>query len=303
MAQFTMYPAVVNSPLTELAAAIDAVQTDIAVMDASVLPPAPNLATIGAGDAAETILYTGVDADTLTGVSRGFQGSSKAWSAGAKLARYFTAYDYDAARQNIEDHETRIAGITPAGIGAETPAGAQAKVDAHATRADNPHSVTKAQVGLGSVQNYGVASQAQAEAGATNNVYMTPQRTKQYVDTRLLNNLEFRLSGGVVEYSTNGSTWMGVGGVKSLQSGITEIHGSGASGGSETATDVTLTTAVNMEKSKVITPFGMARTGGNTAIYSVYAYLTSSTNLRIVVKQSSGDSWSGKIAWHVEENF
>lgn len=37
--------------------------------------------------------------------------------------------------------------LTPGDIGAETPAGAQAKVDAHANRKDNPHQVTAAQVG------------------------------------------------------------------------------------------------------------------------------------------------------------
>lgn len=38
-------------------------------------------------------------------------------------------------------------GMTPAQIGAETPAGAQAKVDGHANRTDNPHGTTAAQVG------------------------------------------------------------------------------------------------------------------------------------------------------------
>ncbi len=44
-------------------------------------------------------------------------------------------------------------------------------------RTDNPHSVTKAQVGLGSVQNYGIATKAQAEDKLITNVYMTPERT------------------------------------------------------------------------------------------------------------------------------
>lgn len=54
-------------------------------------------------------------------------------------------------------------------------------VDAHANRTDNPHGVTKAQVSLGSVENYGIASQVEAEAGALNNKYMTPQRTAQAI--------------------------------------------------------------------------------------------------------------------------
>lgn len=44
-------------------------------------------------------------------------------------------------------------------------------------RTDNPHAVTKAQVGLGNVQNFGIASKVQAEDKLITNVYMTPERT------------------------------------------------------------------------------------------------------------------------------
>lgn len=43
----------------------------------------------------------------------------------------------------------------------ETPAGAQTKVDTHANRTDNPHGVTKTQVGLGSVDNIQQATKAE----------------------------------------------------------------------------------------------------------------------------------------------
>lgn len=59
---------------------------------------------------------------------------------------------------------------------------AQGDISAHVARTDNPHGVTKNQVGLGSVQNYPVASQSEAEAGTASNRYMTPQRTKQAID-------------------------------------------------------------------------------------------------------------------------
>lgn len=42
--------------------------------------------------------------------------------------------------------------------------------------------ITKTDVGLENVQNYGVASQAEAEAGILDTKYMTPLKTKQYVD-------------------------------------------------------------------------------------------------------------------------
>ncbi|MGW8822216.1 hypothetical protein ACWGNU_08835 [Paenibacillus lautus] len=99
----TMYPAQVNSPGTELAGAIDAAQDSIQVADGSVLPDGPNLLTIGTDEAAETILYTGKTGDELTGVTRGFQGTAQSWAAGTKVARYFTAYDHDAAVSNISE--------------------------------------------------------------------------------------------------------------------------------------------------------------------------------------------------------
>jgi hypothetical protein len=46
--------------------------------------------------------------------------------------------------------------------------------------------VDKADVGLGSVANYPVATQAEAEAGASNSDYMTPLRTKQAYDNQNL---------------------------------------------------------------------------------------------------------------------
>ncbi len=110
MPQQPMYTGKVNSPQTELASAIDDTQTTITVLDGSALPDAPNLLVIGGGEDAETILYTGKSGNDLTGVTRGFQGVAKAWGAGVKVGRFFTAYDYDALRGNIEDHESRLSG-------------------------------------------------------------------------------------------------------------------------------------------------------------------------------------------------
>lgn len=136
----TMYPAIPNSPVTELASAIDATQTTIPLVNATVLPDAPNLATIGIGETAETILYTGKSGNDLTGVTRGFQGSASAWGAGQKVARYFTAYDHDAFRLNIEEHETDLSSAT-----AEATANTLAKRDANAClKVANPSAATDA---------------------------------------------------------------------------------------------------------------------------------------------------------------
>jgi hypothetical protein len=57
------------------------------------------------------------------------------------------------------------------------------KLNAHVNDKNNPHQVTKAQVGLGSVLNYGVASVAEGQAGVANDKYMTPAVTKAAIMT------------------------------------------------------------------------------------------------------------------------
>lgn len=54
-------------------------------------------------------------------------------------------------------------------------------IDAFAARRDNPHQVTKDQVSLGLVQNFGLATTEQAQAGRANNAYMTPLRTNEAI--------------------------------------------------------------------------------------------------------------------------
>jgi len=52
----------------------------------------------------------------------------------------------------------------------------------HILDLDNPHEVTKTQLGLGSVANYGIASSYVAEQGTSNTYYMTPLRVKEAID-------------------------------------------------------------------------------------------------------------------------
>lgn len=99
----TLYPAQINSPLTFLANAIDSTQTTITVNDGTKLPAAPNIATIGTGENAETILYTGKSGNDLTGVTRGFEGTAQSWGINTAIARVFTAYDYNSVKSNIEE--------------------------------------------------------------------------------------------------------------------------------------------------------------------------------------------------------
>lgn len=60
------------------------------------------------------------------------------------------------------------------------------EITSHESNKTNPHSVTKEQVGLSNVSNYGIATEAEAIAGTSNAKYMTPSLTKKaaksYVD-------------------------------------------------------------------------------------------------------------------------
>lgn len=62
---------------------------------------------------------------------------------------------------------------------------AQVVLATHSTRTDNPHTVTATQVGLGLVQNYGVASTTQAQAGTDNQTYMTPALTAAAITSQV----------------------------------------------------------------------------------------------------------------------
>ncbi|MCY1272369.1 hypothetical protein D9M68_17580 [compost metagenome] len=55
-------------------------------------------------------------------------------------------------------------------------------LNAHMGDINNPHQTTKAQVGLGSVQNYAIATQAEAEAGSSNARYSTPLRVREAIE-------------------------------------------------------------------------------------------------------------------------
>src|SRR5690606_33473285 len=57
---------------------------------------------------------------------------------------------------------------------------AQVRSDIGTAPASHTHS--PADVGLGNVPNYGIATQSEAEAGSVNNKYMPPLRTKQAID-------------------------------------------------------------------------------------------------------------------------
>ncbi|WP_313758573.1 hypothetical protein [Tissierella sp.] len=72
--------------------------------------------------------------------------------------------------------------------------GLQGDLNGHKNNANNPHKVTKSQIELGNVQNYGIATKEEAEEGTSNSKYMTPLRA---VDTLPVGSL-FAYSSGYV---------------------------------------------------------------------------------------------------------
>ncbi len=102
---------------------------------------------------------------------------------------------------NLDNYATATRSEAEAGSSAElfmTPQGVRYAIEkiafdhtnTHEKRDDNPHGVTKAQVGLSAVQNYPVATQTESETGASNTRYMTPLRTKQAIDKQAIKPLQ-----------------------------------------------------------------------------------------------------------------
>lgn len=97
-----MYKGIAFSPKTTIIEDINAGSTVIKVADTSVFPEAPNLATIGTDEDAETIIYSAKSGDSLSGCTRGVEGTAKSWSSGALIARNFTAVEYGYIVDNIK---------------------------------------------------------------------------------------------------------------------------------------------------------------------------------------------------------
>nr|DAF83116.1 MAG TPA: hypothetical protein [Caudoviricetes sp.] len=107
MALKTMYASKNGSPSTTLTAAITAAATTIPLTDASVLPAAPGIATIGATAEAELIIYAAKDGNTLTGVLRGVNGTiASAANPGTAVFRAYSTYDHDTFIDNINTLDT-----------------------------------------------------------------------------------------------------------------------------------------------------------------------------------------------------
>lgn len=80
---------------------------------------------------------------------------------------------YDTDNDGIVDVSKKVNGFT---VDTNVPANAKFTdtIYVHPGSGTNPHGTTKTDLGLGNVSNYEIASQAEAQAGASNSKYMTP---------------------------------------------------------------------------------------------------------------------------------
>ncbi|NLK92091.1 MAG: DUF2817 domain-containing protein, partial [Bacteroidales bacterium] len=70
---------------------------------------APNICTIGYGEHLETIKYENKSNGVLQNVTRGIEGTPRAWQAGTEVARFFTAYDHNAIIDDFIAHKAETA--------------------------------------------------------------------------------------------------------------------------------------------------------------------------------------------------
>lgn len=99
----TMYKGIAFSPTAALTEDIGAGDTTIKVDSTDGFPEAPNYATIGADEQAETIYYGAKTPDTLSGCRRGIEGTAKEWQTGEIVGRNFTNVDYETLIANIDN--------------------------------------------------------------------------------------------------------------------------------------------------------------------------------------------------------
>lgn len=103
----------------------------------------------------------------------------------SRLQNYDIATDVQA-----ESGVTNTAYMTPLRTAQAIATQVGTSYKAHAADKNNPHNVTKDQIGLFNLENFAVASQEEARAGIANDRYMTPRRTTQLVQELVMVQLD-----------------------------------------------------------------------------------------------------------------
>lgn len=150
---------------------------------------------------------------------------------------------------------------------------AQDDINNHKNDTSNPHNVTKSQVGLGSVLNYGIATKSQAEAGTVNNRYMTPLRTKESIE-----------KNGYIEETIIEDTYV----LKKFSDGTWELFGY-----FETTRSLTIKIGENYRTGNILFTLP-AISDSSFNLFSVDAYLIEGLNNSHIVSSSATNSLGDK---------
>ena len=106
---------------------------------------------------------------------------TKAQTGLGLVENYQPSTDTEAAQATRTDRY-----LVPANLKAYNDANVKPVIDAHLADKQNPHGVTQAQVGLGLVKNYRMATQQEAEAGTSDSVYVAPINIAQYCNSKVM---------------------------------------------------------------------------------------------------------------------
>lgn len=129
-----LYPLAAGPRPTQLVSPYTPGDDSIILVDVSYLPPAPNLITISHDENFITLKYeTIVDENTISGITYIEGDNTYVFPEMSLALRTINKYDFDAIRENIVADVSEVIG--------------------HIDDYDNPHRVSKTQVGLGDVDN------------------------------------------------------------------------------------------------------------------------------------------------------
>lgn len=129
------------------------------------------------------------DQAILTELSnRQFNPLIRSWGMIDVLPVSFPPLPHDQSIDDLVGSDDLLEGLEE--IAAAIEASGEGTTSQHLEDFDNPHQVTKAQVGLSQLENYPVSTEPQARDGTSNAVYMTARRTAQAIETQALTPLQ-----------------------------------------------------------------------------------------------------------------
>ena len=172
-----MYDGVANSPDTFLTSPLASGGNIMYVADSSVFGTLPNLAVLGSGANAETVLITSKRSDQGLNVQRAVEGVARDWVKASIVARNFTNYDYKQLKENIEKINNGKQESLTAGSNIQITNG---RISATDTKYNDTQ--IKKDIATLKKSQLAKASQTEAESGVDNTKYMTPQATKQAIE-------------------------------------------------------------------------------------------------------------------------